>query len=163
MVDAETERSDAPLSNPLFQYIHGSIAHILGGIGSTSKSDITAKLTREIDGDDLLECRDFVFKVAVGMYDEQMEAVGLTSVWARMELKQRRGDTANEKRASDIVDMAFYVCGLTKHFPRDVLSSRNIYVDLDTNTNNTAKCVTDDSTIASIITRCDEYDRKFKN
>ena len=163
MADGETERSYAPVSNPLFQDIHGSIANILGGIGSTSKSDITDKLTREIDGDDLLECRDFVFKVAVGMYDEQMEAIGLTSVRARLELKQRRGDAANEKCASDIVDMALYVCGLTKYFPRDVLSSRSTYVDLDTNTNNTAKRVTDDNAIASIITRCDEYDHKFKN
>ena len=67
---------------------------------------------RQIDGDDLPEWRDFVFKVSVGMYDEQMEAIGLTSVRTRLELKQRRGDTANDKCASDIVDMVLYVCGL---------------------------------------------------
>ena len=96
--------SDPLQSNPILQDISSSIAHILHKICSQSKSDIVDQLVEGIDGGDLQECKEYVFKVAVGIYDEQLEAKGLLGGRARLELKQRRGETVNEKCASAMVE-----------------------------------------------------------
>ena len=61
-----------------------------------------------------------------------MEAIpGLEGGKAKLELKQRRGDISNEKIAADIIGMVLYVCGCVQQFPRDILSARSTYVDIE--------------------------------
>ena len=72
-----------------------------------------------------------MFKTATGLYDEQIEAAGIADTRARLELKQRRGDSVREKCAEDIVEMVCYICGISQYFPCNVLSSRSIYVDIE--------------------------------
>lgn len=121
---------DALLSNPILQDIHGSIAHILRGIGCTSKPDIVAQLVEDVDGDIIRECRDHCFGAAVTIYDEQLESHGVAGK-ANIELKNRRGDNSIDKCAADIIDMIVYICGLTKCFPREIISARSVYVDIE--------------------------------
>ena len=168
MAGVQSEAADPLQSNPIFQDINGSIAQILRQITCKSKADIIDELVRHIDGVELQECRDYTFKAAVGVYDEQLEAVGITGGRARLELKQRRGDSLDEKCATDIVDLIVYVCGLSKHFPRDVLSSRSTYIDIapavqTENGDSVTSQVVSDNVVANLMKRCDEYDRRLKN
>ena len=141
---------------------------MLRKICSQSKADIVDQLVKGIDGGDLQECREYVFKVAVGIHDEQLEAKGLPGGRARLELKQRRGETVNEKCASDMVELVLYVCGLTKYFPRDILSSRSTYVDIEPrekvdNVSDKVTEISSDNALATLVQRCDEYDRRLRN
>ena len=137
MADGGDTEKDPLRSNPIFQDIEGAIAHILLGISSTPKAEVVDRLITDVDTTALQECRDVVFGAAVGVYDEQLEAIEInTDICgkARLELKSRRGDTANRKYADDIVDLTMYVCGLTSYFPRDTLSSKSNYVDIECQT-----------------------------
>ena len=118
-------------SNPIFQDISRSIVQILRGVGCKSKAYIVEELISHIDGSELQECREYVFKVAIGIYDEKLESVNITGGRAKLELKQRRGESVDEKSASDITELVIYVCGLSKYFPPDVLSSRSTYVEIE--------------------------------
>ena len=42
----------------------------------------------------------------------------------------RQAESFNEKYAYGIVNLVFYIYGLTECFPRDVLSLRSLYVDI---------------------------------
>ena len=131
MADTGGGAASPLLENFIFQDIDGSISHILGELSNRPKSEVAERLVHEIDLEDIGECREFLFKTATGLYDEQIEAAGIADTRARLELKQRRGDSVREKCAEDIVEMACYICGITKYFPRNVLSSRSIYVDIE--------------------------------
>ena len=43
----------------------------------------------------------------------------------------RRGDTAAEKCSKDLVELVLYICGFTDYFPREALSSRSTYIEID--------------------------------
>lgn len=131
MADGDVRRNDALMSNPIMQDVNGSIAHILCQIGCKPKEDIIKNLWEDIDITLIQECREFVFGVAVGMYDEQLEDHGITSGKAKLELKNRRGESAHERCASDIVEIVVYICGLVSGFPRNVLGSRSTYIDVE--------------------------------
>ena len=77
----------------------------------------------------LQETRDNTFQVAVAIYEEQSEGMGRVGK-ANVEPKNRRDENCDEKHACDIVELVFFVSGLNKYFPRDVLSFRSSYVDL---------------------------------
>ena len=131
MAELDGHVEDPLLNNFILQDIEGTIAHILGGLSCKPKSDIVERLVQEIELDVLVECREFLFKAATGLYDEQLETSGIKGGKARLELKQRRGDTVHQKCAEDTVELACYICGLTKFFPRSVVSSRSVYIDLE--------------------------------
>lgn len=131
MAEGEEREKDALLSNPILQDISGSISHILRQLGHMPKEDIVSQLSEDIDNVLIHECREYLFNAAVGQYDEKLEDNGLPSGKTRLELKCRRGESANEKCARDIVEMLLYVCGMRGDFPREVLGSRSTYVDFE--------------------------------
>ena len=125
---------DRLLQNPIFQDVEGTVSHILQKVGCRSKCDVVEELMSDVESDLMRESRDVLFTAAVGLYDEQLEANGISGGKAKVELKNRRGDNANEKVAYDMVNLVIYVCGLEKFFPRDVLSSKSTYIDIEPET-----------------------------
>lgn len=173
MADGSGESSDPLLNFPIFQEINASIAQILNGICSRPKADVVDTLITEIDGDALLECRDILFSASVNEYQGQLEAKGITGK-LKLELKQRRSDSSNGKTAQDIVDMVTFVCGLVKHFPRDILSARSTYIEIDAGPTNgsdilkrhtssdCAKNKDRDETICMILDKVEKIERSLQ-
>ena len=91
MAEVQPEAADPLQSNPIIQDISGSIAQILRQITCKSRADIIDELVRHIDGVELQECRDYTFKAVVGVYDEHLEAIGISGGRARLELNNVEG------------------------------------------------------------------------
>ena len=131
MADGDDREIDALLQNPILHDINGTVSHFLSQLSNTSKETVIGNLVTDVELDAILECRELLFKNASGVYDECLEEKGHQSGRARLELKLRRGETAAEKSARDIVELFLYVCGFVDSFPRDVLTSHSTYIDID--------------------------------
>ena len=173
MAADEGREKDALLSNPILQDIHGSISHILRDIGCKAKADIVSQLVNDIDDALIRDCRDQCFGTAVTIYDEQLENHGVAGK-ANIELKNRRGENATEKCAADIVDMIVYICGLSQWFPREIISARSTYIDIEvTESSNIEESKQPDvdtysdiismgQLVKSLLDKCDNYERSIK-
>ena len=129
MADGDGHADDALLQNSLLHEINKGIAHILRDIGVKPKEEVVQQLVTDIDCEVIAECRDYVFRRAVGVYEDRLEAIGQSSK-ANLELKSRRGDSADERCADDVVELVLFICGLKSEFPKGVLSAKSTYVDI---------------------------------
>lgn len=167
MAESGGRERDSLRSNVILQDIDGRISHILFGLSNIPKGDIIEQLKDEIEYEEIQQCRDYLYKAGVGVYDEQLEEHGLAGK-AKLELKQRRGDSAHEKCCSDIVELVQYVCGHTLYFPREMLSSRSTYVDIvapDPESGNVNRDAEDNgqtdmnTMLRNLQNKCDNYER----
>ena len=131
MADGDDREIDALLQNPILQDINGTVSHFLSQLSNTSKETVIGNLVTDVELDAIVECRELLSKNVCVVYDEFLEEKGHPSGRARLELKLRRGETAAEKSACDIVELFLYVCGFVGSFPRDVLSSCSTYIDIE--------------------------------
>ena len=134
LAEVQPEAADPLQSNPIFQDISGSIAQILRHITCKSIADIIDELVRHNDGVELQECRDCTFKEAVGVYDEQLEAVGITGGRARLELNNVEGTQ------------------LMKNVQQTSWNGDSV-----------TSQVLSDNVVANLMKRCDDYDQRLPN
>ena len=65
------------------------------------------RVENEISEELIAENRDYMFKVAVEKYEEQLRDKGIGGK-SSLQLKLRRGERASSKCAEDMIDMVLY-------------------------------------------------------
>ena len=136
MADLEERASDdAPLNMVNSSVIHERVKIILNDIGCKPRMNIVETLEEEISMDLLEETRLTIFRMAILRYEAQLTENGVTSK-PNLSLKLRRSKSINNRYAYDIVELALYVCEYIGTFPRDIISSKSIYIELDANESN---------------------------
>ena len=83
-------------------------------------------LITEIDEELLKECRNTLFQAAVDRYDDMLDMNGLGGN-AYLQIKKRK-TVAND--AKDCYGLFCFIAGLTKFFPRELLSASSKYIDI---------------------------------
>ena len=116
------------------QDIDGDASAILKKLKNTSRSDVITELHSKIEASSLSDIRTSLFDIAVGIYDEQLETAGLSGK-ASISLVDRRGDRRSEALSKDIISLICYNARLKIEFPRDVTSSKSVYVTLQDTSN----------------------------
>ena len=110
---------------PILQDIDANVARILESCEIKPRQDIVELLITEIDEELLKECRNTLFQAAVDRYDDMLDMNGLGRN-AYLQIKKRK-TVAND--AKDCYGLFCYIAGLTKFFPRELLSASK-YIDI---------------------------------
>ena len=121
---------DPAAFNLALQDIDGDVAAILQKLKNSARADVVIELYSKLSPDILSTARTSLFDHAVGLYDEQLEAAGKLGK-ASLVLVDRRGDRRAENLSKDIISLLCYNAHLVEEFPRDVTSSKSVYVTLE--------------------------------
>ena len=127
--DIEQSAFDVQSFDIVLQDLEGETSNILKKLKNTSRSDVTTELYSKIDTKVLCETRLSLFETAVGLYDEQLALAGQLGK-ASLVLVDRRGDRRAENLSKDIISLVCYNARLKSEFPRDITSSKSVYVTL---------------------------------
>ena len=142
-----------------------------GGVWCNPKADIVKELVSDVEPQMIQECRDNLFGVACDCYNKQLRDNVLGDAQAKLELKQRRGDTSQSRSDEDIVELILYICKIKPYFPRDVISSKSVTIDIESqsadsnaskrksriNTENNSEVTVDE-----LDKKCGQYERSIK-
>ena len=112
------------------QDLDGNASTILLKLKNTPQNDIVVEMYSKICVELLAKTRTSLFDDAVGLYDEQLADKGLSGK-ASISLVDRRGDKRPENLAKDIVKLVNFNSHLKNEFPREIISSKSVYVDID--------------------------------
>ena len=153
--------------NPIFQDIDHAIGEILKCLTIQSKKDVAERLVDNVGTNDIEKVRDELFNAACGIYDEQLEASGVSPSEAQLKLINRRTGNVGEKAvksAWDVIEFTLYICGYSDFFPRETLSSRGTYIDLKRKARTdsiTSRTDSQDSE-KSLVTRFSKLEEDYK-
>ena len=168
-----------PTCFPVLQDIDWHVADILRHQGRLPKEELVIALVDNIAHDAIKNTRGELFAYAHGVYTD---IHGDDATANRpLQAKQRRGATATQAYARDLVELFYYITGLRTGFPTDVLST-NCKLPVATDSNHTeqtpeqqisntsdntsvtigsASVLGDDihQTIMELVVRCRDYDK----
>ena len=163
---------------PVLQDIDWHVAEILRHQGRLPKEELVIAIVDTIQSGTIKDTRNELFACAHGMY---IDTRGDEATAKPLQAKQRRGATATQAYARDLVELFYYIAGLRTGFPTDVLST-NCKDSVETNTtppeqksvqqhdstSNSASVtignetiIGDDiqQTIMELVVRCQDYDK----
>ena len=164
---------DSDAFDLVLQDIDGDASSILKKLKNTSRTDVVTELYSKLDPTALCDIRTSLFDTAVGIYDEQLENAGQLGK-ASLTLVDRRGEHRSEKLSKDIISLICYNMRMKDEFPRDVTSSKSVYVTLaDTSdtaqaakvqipTKENGEAYSNDQMIELLHTRTNEYETSIR-
>ena len=163
---------------PVLQDIDWYVAEILRHRGRLPKEELVFAIVDTIQSDTIKDTRNELFACAHGMY---IDTRGDEATAKPLQAKQRRGATATQAYARDLVELFYYIAGLRTGFPTDVLSTtckdsvetnitppeQKTVQQHDTTSNSAsvtignATIIGDDiqQTIMELVVRCQDYDK----
>ena len=125
-----TETYDNQALSLALQDLDGEVSSILQKLKNCPQDSIVAELHTQISAEELVKARLSLFDEAVSLYDEQLSNNGLAGK-ASIALVDRRGDKRLENLSKDIVKLVNYNARVKPEFPREVMSSKSVYVEID--------------------------------
>ena len=105
---------------PVMQDIDWEVADTLRHKGLLPREELAFALVDNVPHSVIKDTRNQLFTIARGIYEEVRPA---DKDAPSLQAKQRRGATATQAYARDLVDLFRYISGLREGFPADVLSS----------------------------------------
>ena len=125
---AELAYDEETLSLAL-QDLDGDASVILQKLKNQPQNDVVIELYSKLATDLLAKTRQALFEDAVRLYDEQLANVGLSGK-ASISLVDRRGDKRPENLSKDIAKLVSYNSRAKFEFPRDIVSSKSVYIEI---------------------------------
>ena len=162
----------------VLQDIDWHVADILRRRGQLPKEELVIALVDTVPHDTIKSTRSELFGCAHGIYTD---IHGDDANTKPLQAKQRRGATATQAYARDLVELFYYIAGFSTGFPTDVLSTNcklpaatdsipndqtrlqqsNTTSDSSSVTLNSASMLDTDmkQTIVELVVRCQDYDK----
>ena len=125
---SEFDPSDTFENSPIFNGMEADIAQILRKCCSASPTDIIEELFDTIEEEEVKKTRDVLFDQAIDKVNKELRSNGVeVPSDVKLVAKKRRNQTLT---CTDLVNLTMFVGGLTSTFPKDVLSQKATYIDL---------------------------------
>ena len=124
-----TEEYDEQTLSLALQDLDGDASSILQKLKNHPQNDVVVELYSKLSVEILASTRQALFEYAVSIYDEQLAQVGLPGK-ASISLVDRRGEKRPENLSKDIVKLVTYNSRVKFEFPRDIISSKSVYIEI---------------------------------